>query len=368
MMAQAQAMMSKMSPEDMRRMQEIAKNMDPAMMREMQQQMQNNPAMMSQAAQAWEGMSPEQIRAQMQQASSLTPEQLRAAGPPGMPTTAAPALRPMSAAEQLRASPAAVPPALIALVDEAERIKSNGNKRFSAQDFDGAIAKYGSAISSLVEAEYATQLSGAELAAVVALVDSCDVNSATCYLRKGGAAGLAKAAECCSRVLERTPSHRKALYNRGKAYLAQNSLKEAVKDLKKALQQDKADDTVRQTLAEARARLDKASQEESGGPKEGVVESDDSDEEMPPLMSANATAPLPGTAAAASSGARPGGIAARASPADMAQAQQMMAQMTPEQISAQIDMMMAMDPEMLRNADPLVPRPPRPALARERTG
>ena len=178
MMAQAQEMMAKMSPEDIRRMQEMTRNLDPNMMRTMQQQMASNPQLMAQAQAHMANLTPEQLRAQMAEAANLTPEQMRmqaemSARMAGVGLPPATPAAPKSAADALRASPVSVPPGIVAQVDDAERLKANGNKRFAAQDYDGAIAKYDAALAALTASGYEAELTAANLAAVNALADMC---------------------------------------------------------------------------------------------------------------------------------------------------------------------------------------------------
>jgi tetratricopeptide (TPR) repeat protein len=285
MMAEAQKMMAKMSPDDIKRMQEMAKNMDPNMMRQMQQQMTSNPAMMAQAARAMETLTPEQMRQSMEQASQMTKEELNAAqlqaqlqaGSSGM-QAAPPPVPPKSAVDVLKASSVPVPPSVLDAVDEAERLKLTGNKRFQAQDFDGAVAKYDLALKALAGSTYDSELSASNLTAVRALADTCLANSAQCHLKKGA---NGKAVEACSAVLERSPAHRKALYYRGKAYLAQADYKLAVADLKAAHRFERGDATVKATLDEAVAARKKAQEGQEGL---GVSDEDESEDEPPPLV------------------------------------------------------------------------------------
>ncbi|KAJ1623154.1 hypothetical protein T492DRAFT_304999 [Pavlovales sp. CCMP2436] len=303
-------MMKKMSPEDIRQMQEMASKMDPSMMQQMQQQMASNPSMMAQASQAINSMTPEQIRQQMAQASNLTPAQLQhqaqmaQMGGGGMAAATPPAIK--GPVETLRESAAAVPPSVITYVEEAERLKGVGNKRFSAQDFDGAIAKYESALASLAD-------SGYESAAP-------------------------KAAECCSKVLARSPNHRKALFNRGKALMAQGDLKAAVADLKGVHRQDRLDQTVLTVLKEAQAKL----KAEGGDVGVGEVDTDD-DDDMPALTPVQPQAGRMGPMGGAMGQMDPAMLANmdvdNLDPAMLAQMQQAdprMAGMSPEMIKASI--------------------------------
>jgi len=350
MMAQAQEMMKKMSPEDIRQMQEMASKMDPSMMQQMQQQMASNPSMMAQASQAINSMTPEQIRQQMAQASNLTPAQLQhqaqmaQMGGGGMAAATPPAIK--GPVETLRESAAAVPPSVITYVEEAERLKGVGNKRFSAQDFDGAIAKYESALASLADSGYESELTSANLKAVHALADSVLVNTAVCHLKKSAAP---KAAECCSKVLARSPNHRKALFNRGKALMAQGDLKAAVADLKGVHRQDRLDQTVLTVLKEAQAKL----KAEGGDVGVGEVDTDD-DDDMPALTPVQPQAGRMGPMGGAMGQMDPAMLANmdvdNLDPAMLAQMQQAdprMAGMSPEMIKASIQMAKSMSPEQL---------------------
>mmetsp|Transcript_15041 Transcript_15041/g.39034 ORF Transcript_15041/g.39034 Transcript_15041/m.39034 type:complete len:524 (-) Transcript_15041:351-1922(-) len=329
MIAQAQQMMSKMSPEEIQRMQEMSRNMDPAQMRAMQQQMMSNPAMMAQAQAQMANMTPEQLRQQMEVAT----QQMKASG------VGAAAPVPKGTADTLRASARGIPPGVISMVEEAEKFKEAGNKRFKAADYDGAIAKYDAALGTLRDCKYESELTGADLTAVHTLADACLLNGANCHLKKKTYDG---AIENCDTVLSRSATNRKALYRRGQAYLAQGKLAEAVTDLKAAHAQDRSDAVVAGTLREARAKLKQA----GGAEVEGIEDvDDDTDDDMPGLERVNPSGAGGGSASTPAS-QMPMGM-----PPDM-DMQAAIGNMTPDQIRAQMDMVANMDPEVLKKLDP----------------
>jgi len=333
MMASAQQMMSKMSPEDIQRMQDMMRNADPAFMQSVQQQMMANPAMMQAAQQQMANMSPEQMKEHIDRLNSMTPAQraaAAAAGAGGMPPTPPPIAPPaQSVADTLRKSAVGIPPGVISIIEEAERLKENGNKRFKASDYDGAASKYDAALGALADADYTAALSGRDLAAVHGLADACLLNGAQCYLKKNDPRA---AADNCSKVLERSAGNRKALYRRGQARVLLGELRDAVADLKRAHKLDKGDAIVENALKDAQKLLE----EQGGGDEEGVVE-DESEDETP--------VPAP-SAVAGNSSASPFG---NMSSEQMRQAQAAMAGMSPEQMS---DMISKLDPEMLKQIDP----------------
>ena len=105
--------------------------------------------------------------------------------------------------------------------------------------------------------------SGAQLAALHALLDSVSLNSAACYARPGPTQNWQRVYECADRVLARDPRSAKALFRRGQALLQYGETDRAIEDLSGAHSLLPADGAIGALLAQARrAVADKNAQDE----------------------------------------------------------------------------------------------------------
>lgn len=316
MMKAAQDMMSKMSPEEMNRMMELSKNMDPSMMKQAQDMMAN-PAMANQAAAAMSNMSADDMRARL----NSIPTGAGAGG------TSASAPKPTAVLDKLKASVMEVPAELLKLVEEAEGAKTQGNAKFKSGEWADAASQYQQGATLVDRALQKQTLTGADKQAVYELKDACHLNLANCRLKLEE---WDAAAQECAVVLERGPN-RKALFRRGQARLKQEMLQEALEDLSKAKEMDPSDATVSAMVKEVEGKLG--------------IESIDT-------PGAAATPPSPPASAASGGGGAITGAGMHGMPANPADMERMLDQITPEQMQAQAAMLENMPPEQLKAMAP----------------
>ena len=221
---------------------------NPAMMQQAQQMMASNPAMAQQAAEQMKNMSASDLKSHLNQAQSQLPA-MAAAAPP----VAAAAV---SASAKLKGSAMAVPEEVIALVEQAEEAKAQGNTQFKAGEYAAAAAKYENGASLVAGATEKKPLSGGDAKAVAELKEACHLNLANCKLklREWDAA-----AAVCTTVLERG-ENRKARFRRGDAYAQLGKLEEARADLAAAVKMDPSDTVVAEKLRAVESRLGVAPQ------------------------------------------------------------------------------------------------------------
>jgi tetratricopeptide (TPR) repeat protein len=325
MMKAAQDMMSKMSPEDMQKMQKMQQEMmkNPAMMQQAQQMM-SNPAMAQQAAAQMKNMSSDDVRKQMDQAGSMLGS---GAGLPGSPAPA-PA---KTVVERLKESAMSVPDDIVETVEEAENAKLLGNKRFKAQDWKGAAGKYTQGAAAVDKALAGGSLSGADKKAVCELKEACHLNLANCRLKL---CEWDAAISECDTVLK-SGENRKARFRRGDALRELGRLEDARDDMAKAVKMDPSDTVVLGKLKAIKAQLG----EEDDDPLVEDVEEVDTSTGSSGGGSSSSRAPaMP---------AMPGAPGGPPMP-DPEQMEKMLDQITPEQMEQQMNMLDSMSPEALK--------------------
>lgn len=240
MMAAAQRMMSKMSPEQIAAMQQQAASMD--------------PSQMQQAMNMFSNMTPEQKRSMQDMMGSVPPETLvqQAGAAQGQ----------LSAQQKYQ-------------YDGSMQLKNEGNRLHGLKQFKEAAEKYQRAIDNL-----ATHTS----AQSATLRTSCQSNLASCYLQ------LEQWDDCvtqCDAVLRADPANRKAFYRKGQAEAALGRFDDAVRDLARALEMspDSEKGVIREKLEDAREKQALATRgviieevEEDAGEAEGVSADDVEDD------------------------------------------------------------------------------------------
>ncbi len=283
-----------------------------------------DPSMMQNAMNMMNTMSPDQRRAAAAQAASMDPDAM---------------LRQAAAARGTSAPSSGLSATQKYQLDGATRIKEEGNKLHGLKQYKQASDKYNSALTNV------TSLPGAEAAA---LRTSCHSNLASCYLQLNQWDACVRE---CDAVIATDSSNRKALYRRGQAYCSLGRADAAVKDLKRALElspesekpliKEKLDEAQQAQRHAARGVVVEEVTEDAGeargaadnGHVEGLVEEEDTDDDMPGLEGTTA-AP---TAPAAAAPPHPAGPAA----GQMAYAAEMMKR-DPEQVRRAAEAMASM--------------------------
>jgi tetratricopeptide (TPR) repeat protein len=234
-----------------------------------------DPAQMQQAMNMFQNLTPQQRQSMAQAASNVSPDTFT--------QQASTAQTQFSAREKYE-------------IDASERLKTEGNRLHGLKEFDQASEKYQRALSNL---------SAHTSSSAATLRISCMGNLASCYLQ------LRKWDDCiqqCNNVLGFDASNRKALYRRGQALTAVGRADEAVRDLKKALELSPESEkpTIKEKLEEAlqkqhhaargivieeagdekdtTAEIPQGEQHEDIQSKESNVESEEDDDERPPLV------------------------------------------------------------------------------------
>lgn len=120
------------------------------------------------------------------------------------------------------------------IMDEAEKIKSTGNRLFKEGKYELAKAKYE---KLLKEFNHVNPQDDEEGKIFVQTRSSLHLNVAACYQKTGE---YKRSLESCNKVLGENPRHAKALYRRGIAYMSCGDFDEARKDFKMIIDVDKS--------------------------------------------------------------------------------------------------------------------------------
>ncbi|KAF5193827.1 Peptidyl-prolyl cis-trans isomerase pasticcino1 [Thalictrum thalictroides] len=120
------------------------------------------------------------------------------------------------------------------IMEEAEKIKSTGNRLFKEGKFELAKAKYE---KMLREFNHVNPQDDDEGKIFLNARNSLHLNVAACYLKMGE---CKKSIEACNKVLDSSPVHAKALYRRGMAYMSAGDFDEARADFEKMITVDKS--------------------------------------------------------------------------------------------------------------------------------
>lgn len=199
MMKAAQNMMSKMSPEDMKRMSEFAANMDPNVMQNMMKNMGGagmpnmDPRMMQEQL---KNMSPEQLRQGMSQAQSQ-----------------------MGAQKQH-------------MFNASTMLKNEGNAFIKSEKYADALQAYNKALDNL------KAFDGSD---IEQLQLSLLLNAALCHLKHKD---WSKTVETCDEALKISPKAFKAFFRRGLARFELGQLQDAVTDISLASKLSPEDKTI----------------------------------------------------------------------------------------------------------------------------
>eukprot|EP00271_Cylindrocystis_brebissonii_P009211 TRINITY_DN2389_c0_g1_i1.p1 TRINITY_DN2389_c0_g1~~TRINITY_DN2389_c0_g1_i1.p1 ORF type:complete len:556 (+),score=130.03 TRINITY_DN2389_c0_g1_i1:257-1924(+) len=213
MMRAAQEQMSKMTPEDLQRMQQM---MTPEMTRMAMDNMQN--------------MRPEQVKQATEQMKSLTPEQLASMGNMGAGGGFEQANVMMQQQRNYQIS------ASVSLKNQGNRLHGEGNYTEAAEKYTRATAN----------------LAGHTSPEAAALIKSCTLNLMLCGLKTKKWKDVVQLG---SEVLALDSANVKALYRRGQAFKEMGRKRAAVKDLERASKLSPDDETIASYLRQARLEL-----------------------------------------------------------------------------------------------------------------
>mmetsp|Transcript_24052 Transcript_24052/g.33721 ORF Transcript_24052/g.33721 Transcript_24052/m.33721 type:complete len:213 (+) Transcript_24052:97-735(+) len=127
-------------------------------------------------------------------------------------------------------------------LETAAKEKEEGNKSFKAGDHKKAVYYYHRA---LLYVNGMNGLSFWQTKTMNEIKVACNNNMAACYLKEEK---WNKAIQCCTQVLNIEKENVKALFRRGKAYIAVKDLDKAEADLKKAQSLDPNDKAITKEL------------------------------------------------------------------------------------------------------------------------
>jgi len=303
MMAQAQAMMANMKPDDMQRMSQMAANMDPKVMENMMKgmgggNMKVDAEQLKQGAEQMKNMTPEQLKTQMAQAQSQ-----------------------MGAQKQY-------------YYNAAEILKNEGNTAVKAEKYAEALEKYERALDNL------SSHSGADVNMLSLQLMN---NSALCYLKSKK---YDKAVEVTDRALKIDPRSFKALFRRGQARAEIGDVQQAVADVREASELSPSDKAIATELARLRDILKETGvTEDTSRPKQHEV--------SPAWTTGDSTS---GGSRATSSSSRPTS-AASGDPGHWAQAADKIAA-NPDMLKEASDAMSKLSPEQIEQMMANAPLPP----------
>ncbi|KAL6643243.1 hypothetical protein ACP70R_021424 [Stipagrostis hirtigluma subsp. patula] len=117
---------------------------------------------------------------------------------------------------------------------QANDAKAEGNKLFSAGQYDEALSQYEMALQIAAELESAEDIRSA-----------CHSNRAVCFLKLGKYDETIKE---CTKALELNPSYLKALLRRAEAHEKLEHYDEAIADMKKIIELDPSNEQAKRSL------------------------------------------------------------------------------------------------------------------------
>lgn len=136
------------------------------------------------------------------------------------------------------------------IMNEAEKIRSTGNRLFKEGKYELAKVKYEKLLREFNHVNPQDDEEGKEF---LNTRNMLHLNVAACYLRMGE---CRKSIETCEKVLDASPAHVKALYRRGMAYMETGDFEEARNDFNMMMKVDKSSEP------DAKAALQKLKQKE----------------------------------------------------------------------------------------------------------
>lgn len=222
-----------MDPELMKLAQEQMSRMSPQEMAKIQQQMMSNPDLMRLASESIKNMRPEDLRRAAEQLKHTRTEDMVEIGE--KVAKAKP--------EEIAAMKAHADAQISYETSAAQMLKQEGNKLHSCGKYHEAANKYLLAKNNL---------KGIPSAKCGTLQLQCSLNLMSCYLKTG------QFGDCVtegSEVLSYDLKNVKALYRRGQAYKELGILEAAVSDLRKAHEISPEDETIAEVFRDANEKL-----------------------------------------------------------------------------------------------------------------
>ncbi|KAL6647026.1 hypothetical protein ACP70R_014463 [Stipagrostis hirtigluma subsp. patula] len=247
-----------MDPEMLRLAQEQMSRMSPDDLARMQQQLMSNPDLIKFASESMKNMKAEDLKRAAQQLNQTRPEDMRNMTEKIANTTP----------EEFAAMKAQADAQMSYVISGAKMLKKQGNELHGRGQYADAAAKYKLAKDNL---------KNIPSSAANTLQLQCTLNLMACYLKTGNFDDCVSEG---SEVLAYDSSNVKAYYRRGQAYKELGNLEAAVADLSKAHEISPDDETIAEILRDTEEKLAR----EGGGTKlpkgviiEEVIEDDTSE-------------------------------------------------------------------------------------------
>ncbi|KAJ0860111.1 putative peptidylprolyl isomerase [Helianthus annuus] len=222
-----------MDPETIRLAQEQMSRMSPEELSRIQQQMMSNPELIKMASDSMKNMRPEDLRRAVEQLKSTQPDVLAEVGEKMANATP----------EELGAMRNRADAKINYQLNAAHMLKQKGNELHSQGMYNEALEKYLMAKNNLKD----IPASKGET-----LLLACSLNLMSCYLKTN------QFDECVKEgieVLATDARNVKALYRRGQAYKSLGQLENAVSDLTRALDVSPDDETIADVLRDTKEKL-----------------------------------------------------------------------------------------------------------------
>lgn len=241
-----------MDPELMRLAQEQMSKISPDELMKMQRQIMANPDLMRMASENMKNLKPEDIRFAAEQMKNVRKEEMAEISE--RISRASP--------EEIEAMKARANLQSAYQLQVAQNLKDQGNQLHARMKYSEAAEKYLQARNNLT---------GIPFSEAKSLLLASSSNLMSCYLKTGQ---YEECVQTGSEVLAYDAMNVKALYRRGQAYKQIGKLELAVADLRKAVEVSREDETIAQALREASTELmEKGGTQDQNGPRiEEIIE------------------------------------------------------------------------------------------------